>query len=190
MNNSKSNLKELFKEIWPSIETEYNAGGFCSERHMQAEIYFQLKQSKNIKDYKFWIEPVIYSNDKLFHKLGLKGIIPDMLVSIGTSIVGVVEIKYVPHGYSQFNKDMTNIKKFYTNKGKPESFQLKTDNITGQYNNDKFTIDNDILLIYLVIANAGSDSFSEKESIWKSINADDYLFLTGRIDNQNMPVFK
>jgi hypothetical protein len=43
---------------------------------------------------------------------GIIGIIPDVVVIVGSEMIGVVELKYTPTGYVKYKKDLINFSKF------------------------------------------------------------------------------
>lgn len=179
-----------FKSIWAEIEQVYNSGTICSERHLQAELYHLVKGILRVQDYQLFIEPKINTNSTTSD---IHGLIPDMLVTRGKEIVAVIEIKYVPHGYAEYEKDFATFNKFQANAGKKDvRIDLLTDPYTGSWKdseNPTFTIANDLELLFIVIANKYSYCI-DKPEVLKELLADKTAkvnMLMGSISGEKEP---
>lgn len=189
-------LIDYWKSAWVKIESHYNEGRICSERHLQAE-FFHLFLSDNelIKKYMVHIEPTIYCDNKDLKERKITGIKPDMLITEGRKIVAYVELKYVPNTYIQYEKDIHNFSKIYSHRGKDTPIYLKVNPINGDWDyEDKYTFDKDLLLIYAVIINYKSDFIAKRDKIWSLkeymfSEEPRYLYLIGIVNNKRSPKF-
>ena len=181
---------------WEKIETIYNNGEICSERHFQSELLHILYSDPTFKTkYLLHVEPNLFYDDKANRDTVFKGIIPDILVTEGEKIVAYAELKYVPHGYIPYIKDIRNFLKLYKYRRENLQIPLFTDPINGNWNfQRKFTFDKDMILIYAVITNHESDFITHGEKIWSSDEQElpkvpKYLFLKGTTDFKTAPKF-
>lgn len=135
-------------------------GILCSERHLQAEMYFHLKSL--LPDHQIWIEPLFeleYENEKWKIK-------PDILISHQDEIKSIVELKYVPFGDAVFGPDIE--KMFWLEKCKGKMmFRLKTDPATGDYTPDTYKLSEDILSVFAVIARGDHSWAVGNRNLWK-----------------------
>src|SRR5690606_20983635 len=109
-------LKDYFTAMWQKVKTDYNSGKICSERHLQAVIYHRLISDDDFKrNFDISIEPTITGESDCLKTIGLSGIIPDMIITKKDEkeITAIVEVKYVPHHFILFQKDIGNLAKFW-----------------------------------------------------------------------------
>jgi len=161
-------IVSYFQKHWATIKTKYEEGLFCSERHFQAELFHLLYSDIVFKSkFKLFIEPIIYDKNDVLLKHELKGIIPDMIATEGDKIVAIIELKYVPHGFVSFEKDVKNMTRFYKIKDLDVPFYLLADKKTGDWDYSKpFKLANDLILIYGLIGNKDSYCITNPNEIW------------------------
>ncbi len=160
-------IQKIFIDALPEIQKVYEDGLVCSERHFQAEIYNLIKPALNTNNYNVFIEPIISSNS-VNNEYELNGIIPDMIATQGNSIKAIIELKYVPHGFVSFEKDIKNMSKFYAAKNNNYEYYLLTDKNTGEWNKNKsFQLDPELILIYVLISNSDAYCVTNPQEIWK-----------------------
>lgn len=161
---------KYFIDCWQEMKVKYEEGLFCSERHFQAELFHLLYSNPEFKkNYKLFIEPIIYDKGDTLTSYELKGIIPDMILSKDEKIVAIIELKYVPHGYVSFEKDIKNLSKFYRIKDTKTLFYLLADKKSGDWDYEKpFTLDSNLVLIYGLIGNKESYCITNPDEIWTS----------------------
>ena len=164
-------LKSILENCWTAIEPIYKQGNVCSERHLQAEIFNILQQNKQFKnEYQIFIEPSIYSDKNDFESLSIIGIIPDILITRQNKIICIFEIKYKPNGYVPYEKDFINFSKFNELRGTDFPIYLEVNPINGDWNYQRpFTVDNEILFAYGVIANEYADVLTKATEIWENL---------------------
>lgn len=166
----KKTLKEIFDNAWCDMEVIYNTGAICSERHMQCELFRLLKNDETFnQDYQVFVEPKLSGL--------VKGKIPDMIIttrihneSNNDETVAVVELKYVPFHFPEFEEDLEKLIFFIKNK-KDIILQLNTNPITGDWADKSYSISDNIFIIYCVIGKVDSyiiERFKEAcMSTWK-----------------------
>lgn len=161
-------MDEIFNKAWAELNNIYSSGGICSERQMQFYLLTSLYKFDINKEFDFFVEPSIFDKDNNLSDLGLKNIIPDILVTKGREIVAVVELKFIPHSYIQYKKDIKNMSAFYVNRhNKDLKFYLKINPINGQWDyNSEYVLSNDLKLIYCAIGNKYSECFTATGEIW------------------------
>ncbi|WP_428662163.1 hypothetical protein [Runella sp.] len=183
-------LKTALQDCWKQIEVIYKQGRMCSERHLQAEMFHVLRQHATFEvlPYRIFVEPCIrFKNPSAT-------VIPDMIFTYGDQIVGVMEIKYVPHGFPIFEKDFNSLGQFYKQRATASPFNLETDFQTGQWSKKEFKVAPNLLLIYCVIANYEAHIVSENENVkkvWKKLIGQDQTFenclqLSGVVSKSNV----
>ncbi len=186
-------LAQAIQDSWIEIEKIYNAGKIPSERHLQAELFHILVSNEQFASRsQIFIEPNIYGASGNSKSYTLQGIIPDMLIVENQQVVCIIELKYCPSGYIQYEKDLTTFSKFY--KLKEESFKmfLQTEPMNGDYKNLEYSINCDLLFAYSVIGQEDSDAIRPNSDIWRTyINQTfkNYLYLIGSVNNSTMSTF-
>lgn len=188
-------LVESFKNAWDYIGRRYAAGVICSERHLQAELFHVLYCDPSfIKQYDLRIEPVLYESVGKEHRLS--GLIPDLLVTRDNTIMAHVEIKYVPHGFVQYKKDVASMTRTWNLKANQEvAFYLDTNPQNGEWNYERpYKVGKEFKMIYCMIGNEDSDCFVNNKSIWDGENKEmfdvDIIQFVGRISKASIPVFE
>ncbi len=169
-------LKTALQDCWEQIELVYKQGRMCSERHMQAEMFHILRQHTIFETlpYQLFVEPCTQFQDP-----PSLTIIPDMLITYESNVIGVMELKYVPHGFPKFEKDFNSIRRFYQHQKSALPLYLETDFQTGQWSKRVFKIALNPLLIYCVIANYEAHIVSSPENvrkIWTQLPGSDQTF--------------
>ncbi|HLG03781.1 MAG TPA: hypothetical protein VI731_09320 [Bacteroidia bacterium] len=161
-------IVSFFEAYWEIIKGKYEEGLFCSERHFQAELFHLLYSDKKFKKrYNLFVEPIIYDKEAALSQYQLQGIIPDMIATEKDRIVAIIELKYVPHGFVSFEKDIRNMARFYKAKDMGVQFYLRTDKKTGAWDYTRpFYLDKDIVLIYGLIGHNESYCITNPNEIW------------------------
>lgn len=187
-------IRNAMELAWSQLQTVYESGIICSERHMQCELFRVLCNDKAfINQYEIFVEPRLSNTDCA--KLKVK--IPDINITSRKEreIVAVMELKYVPHSYPQYEKDIEVLTNFYElcNLRKNDtktSFSLLTNPETGEWKDDVlFPVALNLTLIYAVIGRFDSYVFEQKDSqpkilgkeLWKNEGFKYYIQLIGPI---------
>ena len=173
-----SDLIQRLIKIWKeNIKNLYEKGSICSERALQAEIYRQLS---DCNEYRIWIEPKL---PKVFDYK-----IPDIIISKSNEIIGIIELKYVPHGAPRYMGDINKLVAF--SKAKTKKIPLLTIPNSGGWNEDeKFFISANVLTVFGVIG--WHDAHALDYEKWKSKKVElpkNFLHLFGSI-NESMIEF-
>jgi hypothetical protein len=142
-------LKELLKSSWLNgVKNAYITGDLCSEKNLQAELYHQLKLTNWHKHYRFWVEPCLLFSD---HHPELSYLKPDLLISCGNEIVGIVELKYKPQSECHFQYDLSKMRRFEV-MSTNYALYLEIFYCTGSYSPQTFTVSPNLLSVFGVIA--------------------------------------
>jgi hypothetical protein len=174
-------MNDILIKIWGNqIKESYERGEICSERHLQAELYYQFKKCPELSQYQIWMEPTlgIYdgTNDK-GTKIG--SITPDILISCNDVLKAMIEIKYRPYGQVHYKFD---IEKFNTFQKYKPKITIETNPTTGRHNNTEIEIGKDTLFVFAVIANADRNAIALKKERWTDVDLPNkFLHLIGKI---------
>jgi hypothetical protein len=185
---------KYFKTAWQQIGKNYSAGRICSERHLQAELFHILYSNNEFLDnYELRVEPCLYQSCGTPSKYGMTGFVPDMLVVSGLKIVACLELKYVPHGFVKFQKDISNLINFWDLKSQTDlNLYLNTLPQSGDWNYEQpYTISPDFQLIYAIIGNENSDCIENHRDIWARSGSAKirYNQFVGSISKDKEPAF-
>lgn len=194
-----THLKDHFTEMWQKVKADYQTGKVCSERHLEAVIYHHLISDENFRnEFAISIEPVITGDGTCLTDLKLSGTIPDMIITNKDEkeITAIVEIKYVPHNFIPFQKDIGNLAKFWKlRKIDDHCIYLDLMPGTGRWNTEnKYKVSNNLYLIYCAIGNRESYGFTNTETMWSKAYTTleenpNYLMFTGSIHRDGEPDF-
>jgi len=84
-------LRKLFIEIWGSqIKDNYSKGIITTEGSLQAHFYRFLKNETDFDKYEIWVVPTLYFD----FPCEINKNYPDLLISLNSEIVCIVELKY------------------------------------------------------------------------------------------------
>lgn len=100
-------LKKVITDIWTNkLSDKFSKGLLTYERQLQAELYYQLKLQLS-DEYEIWIEPVVYLSEH-----GLDKVKPDIFITKGDTIVGIIELKFKPWEHPKYQGDINKLIKF------------------------------------------------------------------------------
>jgi len=185
------NLKKTLISIWQNdIKEKFEDGKLVYERQLQAEIYHLLENNlnKNGKDYDIWVEPVIYLDGTGIHKTK-----PDLVITRGEDIIGVVELKFKPWEEVDYKGDLDKLIEFKkistTDKKiwlgiKPISSDWKDQNKDDNF--DFYNLKENLLTSFIVFAHPVSHAIGDF-AIYKEIS--NFLLLYGYIENESNLIF-
>lgn len=156
--------RQLLENILQTIQTEYESGVIVSERHLQAIFYSIVSPVLKEIGYTMLIEPKIYTED---NECNIKGLIPDILIVKEREVCAIIEIKYVPHGFIEYQKDFETFKKFHLLKGNQNiNLYLKVIPINGNWDKKiSYKISNELKTYYVAIGNSNSQIFTDTDII-------------------------
>ena len=180
-------IEKILVYTWKvKIRDGYLAGLYCSEKNLQADMYHHLVMYKK---YKVWVEPSlkIYPEPGGDDKKSEQTIRPDLMISAGNEVIACIELKYVPHAYAMLQTDIDKLRMF-TNQPRNKTISLQVDPATGEWEDEGFTIAEDLLSVFAVIAdeNAWANHLEEyyKKEKKTVINIPNFLHLYGRVSKR------
>lgn len=107
MNNEGTNdneLLDILTELWDTtIIPLYKKGKIQTERHLQSYLFMLLKNrftEKVLEEWDVWVEPQFYFKDNSKKPNGEKMYKPDLVVTKGHEIAGIIEIKFTPQEWN------------------------------------------------------------------------------------------
>lgn len=174
---NKQNFRDSLIEIWQTeIKVFFQKGLICSERQLQSEIYHQLRKIKNLK---IWIEPsLVLENHKLNNSK------PDIIVTKGKHIIGIIELKYDLTNGIKFKFDIEKLIDYSSYK---KAIPLETDLNTGDWkkNKDKYFIHEKCIYVFGAIGYSDSKAFNTEsyKSFTEKTNSN-FLILMGELATQ------
>ena len=177
-------LNNILTEIWENnIKDTYEKGEICTEHHLQAELYYQIKNSQKLKEYRIWVEPTLDTEDnEIRKKLKIK---PDLILTFNNTIQAIIELKFKPDGEVHYTKDIEKFK-YFSQKNKPK-VAIRTNEQTGRWDSNKpFQYSHDVLFVFAVIA---KDDFAHalNQSKWEKLKIpSNFLHLVGKINEKNI----
>lgn len=180
-------IKEVFDDVWKEIELVYKSGLICSERHLQSEIFSLLKNNISFSSvYTVFVEPRVDQNTCE----NLHGKIPDLIIVNHHSkeIVAVIELKYVPFSYPAYKKDLSTLLNFFNNR-KAIAMPLLTEPNTGLWADERYTVIENPILVYCVIAKADAHVITQYKSgnikeLWGEEGFANYLQYVGVVGDE------
>jgi hypothetical protein len=128
-------------------------------------------------NFRIWAEVVIPQLDNL--RAGL-------LVTFADTIIGVIELKYIPYGFPRYEN---NFQKFEKLRQQPNlRISLHINPSTGLPDQSRlYTIDASCLFVFAAIARYNSDAFHDHT--WERLSGNK-LMLTGKIDSPDVKLFE
>jgi hypothetical protein len=150
----------LFRHLWKNvIARQHEAGVLNSERALQAHLVGAL--SVLAPEVMILVEP----------QLSKTGIVPDLWVCTrqSSSALAVIELKYVPHAYPNWEKDLANLT---TVVGVADRFAYTTDPATGS-NGGEISCNQETLGIFAVVGRHDADAV-DSEHLRRELDAGDY----------------
>ncbi len=172
-------LRRAIARLWVNeIQALYNKGLICSEAHLQAELFSSLKKKLSAKNnFHIWVEALIPQFDQL--KI-------DLLVTHEQMIIGVIELKYIPHGFPRYENNFQKFEKLQDQK--TIRLNLKQNPVSGLDDyRIHFTFDENCLFVFAAIARYNADAFHDKA--WERL-AGNKLMLTGKVDSPDAKLFE
>ncbi len=95
----RSLLRRQIRESWnKALEKDYDNQRINSKRSLQAAVWSQLDRVMPKKTRRMFIEPTVVC--------GSKRRVPDLVICNSRQIIGIIELKYVPRGRPNFDKDI------------------------------------------------------------------------------------
>jgi len=182
-----NNLIKALISIWENdIETKFKQGKLVYERQLQADLYHLLKYKLSNK-YDIWVEPVIYMEDSILHLTK-----PDLIITKGLNIIGVIELKFKPWEYTKYEGDIMKLNAFQDEAIKGNNIWLGTLPVSPNWSKQNkevnhlyFNLSKDLLKSFVVFAHPESDALNLK--YYNKIS--NFLLLRGFIKDEKNIVF-
>ena len=144
--------QSLYKKIWQRVKCEYRKEFCVSERGLQAALYAELRKELS-SDRHVVVEPTWNTFDGKCPR-------PDLVIVERGKITDIFELKFVPHGYAEWKRD---IKKLfsYTEKRNEQhpQYPVRLDPKTGQWK-DSLPVQDGCLLHFVMVAR------HDAEAVW------------------------
>ncbi|MES2428680.1 MAG: hypothetical protein V4560_16980 [Bacteroidota bacterium] len=159
-------MREFFDPAWHNLKNVYDSGVICSERHMQCELFKLLTSNNDFNNrYKIFVEPRLTLPE-------LNSKIPDFLITEDDIVVAAVELKYVPHDYSKYEKDLKTLINFcyLFKQNKDYTFPLLTNPNNGEWTEPKFRFSDKLTLIYCTITKLDAHIITNNKKIWQDMS--------------------
>lgn len=149
---TKAHLRQLLCKV----HEDYDAGTLNSERCLQASLYHHLRNIFSGSIYEVYIEPLF----RCAAKTGLDKIRPDVVVCKNGKIILVLELKFNPKQYVNWEDDFVKFSKIQRLKA-PIQLCIKLDPVTGKFS-DPYTLPSGVKLAFLSVANVNADGVDKK----------------------------
>ena len=91
---------KIFNQIWRSIQSEYWCGKVVSERDLQAQLYYLLRNA-TVEPVRIIVEPVWVNENQRQ--------IPDIVITNGKVITDIFELKFVPYALADAKGDLAKL---------------------------------------------------------------------------------
>ena len=119
-------MVSILNNLWKTnIKSDYMQGLINSERCLQSIIYYHLRNNLKV-DNTVFIEPIFAIDKDIFR--------PDIIITNKKSIELIIEIKFVPHHYPEYENDIYKLLKIST-AAKDSPIDIDIDPLTGKYKN-------------------------------------------------------
>jgi hypothetical protein len=100
---SNNSLRQRIEEAWKKTCRDYDVGRINSERTLQAVLFGHLRA--DVPECSIFCEPQVSLSES-------QKAIPDLLVVNDTHVVAAIELKFVPHRFPVFEKDVDKLRRF------------------------------------------------------------------------------
>ena len=133
------NIPQALDDSWQEAVTAYQNGEINSECTLQSIVFARLRA--HAFDEIVFCEPLI--------DCGRDGcLIPDIVITRAQSVIAIVELKFVPHGYPVYELDL---RKLSILAKCEDAFTLRLEPTTGCFSVEMFTINPECILAFAAI---------------------------------------
>ena len=136
------NIDQVF-ELWEGVKEDYSLGLINTERCLQASLYHYTRN--NLKDLTPFVEPGLrYVEGRGY------SFIPDLVFCEGNRLVGIMEIKFTPHYYPNYEWDIKKLNSLWEDK--QDGHQIAINPQTGKWLSEEMFITEETLFMFAVVA--------------------------------------
>jgi hypothetical protein len=156
--------KKKYRNAWKCVEAEFQKGFCVSERGLQSALASALKAQ--FPKTEVVIEP--------YWKIKGKGIayVPDVVLVKDMKILDVFELKFVPHSYAKFERDIEKLA-LYSDRSN-ECFAVRLDPCTGEWRDNEALLRENCQFHFVAVARA------DAAAVWTESLGEGRLSGTGR----------
>ena len=143
------NIAQALHDSWQEAVAAYQNGEINSECTLHSIVFSSLRA--HAFDALVFCEPQI--------DCGRDGcLIPDIVIASEQSVIAIVELKFVPHGYPVYELDLRKLTIFAKCE---DAFTLRLEPTTGRFSGEKFTISPECILAFAAIGRKDADAVDE-----------------------------
>ena len=129
--------------VWEEAEADYRMGIVNSERCLQACLYRAARDQ--LRDVKPFVEPGLLYEQRRGYEL-----VPDLVLCKGNAVLSVIEIKFVPHWYPNYKRDVSKFNRLWERRNKGHQIPIEPE--TGRWIDTELRIKGDTCFVFAVIA--------------------------------------
>lgn len=143
-------------QAWMRVGEDYRKGRINSERCLQAVFFRELCREFPDASTRIFVEPAMALEGNKF---------PDLVICGASEILAIIELKFVPHGYSQYKDDLKKLVAFARKQG--TSFEIALDAETGKLSEDRFAITARTRYVFAVVCQSDAEAVSQDDVMTK-----------------------
>ena len=170
----------ILRRIWKQAEADYGIGIVNSERCLQACLYRAARDQ--LCDVKIFVEPGL-----LYEPRGGYELVPDLILCKDNAVLSIIEIKFVPHWYPNYKRDVSKFNRLWERK--KIGHRIPIEPKTGRWTDTKLWIQDDTCFVFAVIAQhdaAAVDFDTVAEKLLPPVR-ERFVLLSGRIGGEHGP---
>jgi hypothetical protein len=143
---------DLLDSVWKtSVADEYKRGRVTTERTLQAVLFEQIRKAR--PDVRVYVEPC-------FPLSAERSIRPDLVICEGEKISLVAEIKFAPHWYPEFKRDISKLSKLskLSTESLEHGYEIAINPDSGKYSGERDFLSRSTRFAFVVIAQHDSQA--------------------------------
>lgn len=178
-------VESRLQNMWNQhIRQDYDMGLLNSERCLQASFYRALRIE--LPEHIIFVEPLLELKST---NIG-RNFVPDIIVCNENKIEAILELKFVPHGYPNYKKDLAKLFTLSTLPGQNEFF-ISLDPDSGKFSNGKYTFSENPIFVFAVIGQHDAEAV-DRTAILGSLPGQvpsNFVLLFGKVGPGNIREF-
>jgi hypothetical protein len=159
-------LRNALTSAWSQTCDEYRVGHVTSERALQAVLFVHLRTG--LPGYSIFCEPTMRMADG-------RTVVPDLLIARDQRVVAAVELKFVPHWFPVFERDVSKLRQYKDHSG---LISLEINPDTGRFSDNKHSIAPDCLLVFASVGRHDATAMNKLSLQAKADLGDSFVPLT------------